>query len=473
MTWVMKLYLLALRLYPRPFRARFAREMEEVFRAGLEEAHERDRMVGYVLREALRLPGSLVDVYVWFLRAGEGSQIAVSSAGGGETIGAPLAREGWGASLLAGLPNLLMGMLLVSSTLIGEVKGINQNAFGQLQIGVMSLLLLGVLLFSIYKGWRRWSASWLVYMFMFAVILLGLAANFLASSNTASNGWVFGVQTMAFPLLLAYLLYKIACTDRLRGLLAAVPPMVLMWSYFQEFVPALPKALAWGWIFMLAFGASVMMLRTQRFTTALGLAMIAPVLGGFPFAYLGVYMGGTLPFSEPGPSLLEVCRQYLPFLAAVLSIALGPQLAVKLRAVGRKSSGGAGEVFYRLALGGVLLGLALTLLQWNIVSGGTPGWMHILLGVRQVWLIAAAVLYLAGLLSLMWAALVSSDHLAVLRLAALLFLLPGVPVVLFLVMPNAALSRSPYDWLLPVAEIVWVLAAAWAAIDQESNRFQI
>lgn len=35
MAWVMKLYLMAVKLYPRPFRLRFTQEMEEVFRAGL------------------------------------------------------------------------------------------------------------------------------------------------------------------------------------------------------------------------------------------------------------------------------------------------------------------------------------------------------------------------------------------------------------------------------------------------------
>ncbi len=463
MTWVMKLYRLALRLYPQSFRDRFAHEMEEVFRAGLEEALEQDTLAGYLLREALRLPGSLMDVYAWALRAGEGPQLAISSTGGGATVRTPIRGEGWGASLLAGLPNLVMGIIIVSSAVIGELKGADQIAFRVLQIVITSVLLLGVLLFSISRGWRLWSASWLTYLFLLAVILLSLAANSLASNITGIDDWVPGVQMMAIPLLLAYLLYKIACSDRLRGLLAAVPPMALIWAYFEELVPALPRALAWGWIFVLAFGASVMMLRTRRFTAALGLAMAVPVLGGLPFVYLGVYEGGTLPFTEPGPSLLEVWRQYLPFLAAVLSVGLGPQLAAKLRAIGRESAGSAGRIFYRIVLAGMLLGLAFTLLQLVIVTGGIARGMYILPAVRPVWLIAAAVLYLAGFVSLLWAATfasaLSGDHLAVLRLAALFILLPGVPLAIFLAIPNFALSGS-YSWLLPAAENAWALAAA-------------
>ncbi len=469
MRYVIMLYRLALKLYPRPFRLRFAREMEEVFRAGLEEAHERGVLTGYVLDEALRLPVSLADVYVWFVRGKGGGQMAVTSAGGG-TIGMPLPGERWGASLLAGLPNLIMGILVVSSTLAGEIKGINQTTFNNLQWVVYALLLLGVLLFSIFKGWQIWSASWLFYMFFIAIALLSLALNALAESTPQGNSWVYEVQVMTFPLLLAYLLYKITCQDRLRGLLAAVPPMALLWTYFQEFVPALPKSLAFGWLFLLAFAASVLMLRTRRFSAARGLALAVPVLGGLPFTYLGVYMGGTLPFSEPGPSWPEVFRQYLPFLAAVASLALGPQLAAKLRAVGRESAQAGGKIFYRLALGGLLLALALALVEWNVATSGGSRWVFTYLQFRSAWLIAALVLYLAGFLALVLAAIrtgaLSGDKLAALRLPALFILLPGVPGVLFLSLPNIAWGSHQFYWLILAAEIVWVLAAAWLVTDQ-------
>lgn len=399
--------------------------------------------------------------------------MAISSGAGGGMIGMPLPGEDWSASLLAGLPNLLMGIIVVSSELNYEIKGIDQTTFGYAQIAVISSLFLGVLFFNISKGWRRWSASWLVYMFFFVVILLNLAMSALATSITLGNNWGFVVQIMSFPLVLAYLLYKITCIDRRRGLLAAVPAMALIWVYFLESVPALTKSLAWGWLFMLAFIASVMMLRTRRFSAALGLAKAVPVLGGFPFAYLGVYMGGTLPFTQPGPSYLEVFRQYLPFMALVLTIALGPQLALMLRSIGRESAEAGGKIFYRLALGGILLGLALTLLEWIIVTGAYPQWMYILLASRQDLLVAAASLYLAGYLSLVWSAIrsgaLSGDNFAALRLAALFILLPGVPAVIYLAIPNFSSGRPPYDLLPSVAGIVWVLAAAWAARDQKLN----
>jgi len=315
MTWIMRMFSLALKLYPQPFHARFSTEMEEVFHAGLEEACEQGGAVGFILRELLRLPGSLVGVYIWSMRAGESRQVPVSSVGSGGTIRVSMPGEGWGASLMAGLPHLLIGIFIVGSSLIGAVTGSNQNAFSYFPMIVFCLLLLGVLIYSINKSWRRWSTSWIVYMFILAISLLSITVNALRPSIRGRNDWLYGVLTIMIPLVLAYLLYKIACKDRLRGLLAAVPPMAIIWAYFQEFVPIGMQSLAWSWMFILAFVATVLMLRTKRFSSALGLAMAVPILGGFPFAYLGVYMGGTLPFSEPGPSLQEVFRQYIPFLA--------------------------------------------------------------------------------------------------------------------------------------------------------------
>jgi hypothetical protein len=464
MTWVMKIFLLALKLYPRSFRARFSAEMEEVFHAGLVEACEQGEQVGFILREMLHLPVSLVDVYIWSMRSSESGPMAISSVGGGGTVRVSMPGEGWGASFMAGLPHLVIGIFIVCSALIGAVMGTNQNAFGHLQMIVYSLLLLGVLVFCIYKGWKHWSASWMVYMFIFAISLLSTGMNALRASIKGRTDWLYGFLMILIPLVLAYLLYKIACKDRLRGLLAAVPPMVLIWAYFQEFVPVLPQSLAWGWLFMLAFTSTVMMLRTKRFSAALGLAMVVPILGGFPFAYLGVYMGGTLPFSEPGPSLQEVFRQYIPFLAMVLTLVLGPQLAVKLRSLGHESAEAGGKIFYRLALGGLLLGLVFTLVECAIMTNG----VSILHAIRQGLLIAAVVLYLVGFALLQWATyqskLPSSDNSNLLELAALFLPILFVPIVIFLAIP-IPMGSNTKSWLLPVAEIGWVIATTLVVKD--------
>ena len=457
MMWIMKLFSLVLKLYPRQFRFRFTSEMEEIFNAGLLQACKDRVSTGFILRELLQLPGSLAGVYMWSMRAGQGRQVAVSGVGGGGTSGVNPPGEGWGASFMAGLPHLLMGIIIV---VIDGIQGINQNVFSYLLIICFSLSLLGVLIFSISRGWKSWSASWIIYMFVVTITLLSVVANDLPHSIIGNNAWVFEVQVLVIPLVLAYLLYKVASRNRLRGLLAAVPPMAIIWISFLESVPSLQKSLAWGWMFLLAFTATVMMLRTKRFSVALGLAMAVPVLGGLPFVYLGVFMGGTLPFYEPGPGLQEVIRQYLPFLAMVLTIVLGPQLAVKLRAVGYESKNVGGKIFYRLALGGILLGLAMTLMQWEAAHS----YMNIPPTVTQVGFVTSVILYLVGFVLLVWSVKRSKELLdkkdLALQLVALFILLPFVSIVILLETPYGVMNHTE-SWLLSLAVIGWVFAAAW------------
>ena len=314
-------------------------------------------MTGYILHELFRLPGSLVDVYLWSMRSEQDRRVAISGVGEGGTITMRTRGEGWGASFMGGLPHLLIGIIIIGTEIAYEIKGMDQNVFWLILGIVFSLLLIGVLIYNMSKGWKSWAASWIVYLFVIGIILLSMMANAIPHSIVANNSWVSEVQVLILPLVLAYLLYKITCKDRLWGLLAAVPPMVIIWIYFLEFVPTLQKAMAWIWIVLLAFVATVLMLRTKRFSTALLLAMAVPILGGFPFTYLGVYMGGTLPFSEPGPGLQEVFKQYLPFMVMALTIVLGPQLGVKLRIAGHQCAEAGGKIYYRLAMAGILLGL--------------------------------------------------------------------------------------------------------------------
>jgi hypothetical protein len=98
MTWIMKLYPFVLKLYPRQFCTRLATEMEEVFHAGLEDAYEQGEDVGFILREILRLPGSLVGVYVWSMREGNRGKVALSSVGGGGNDRGADARRRMGCS---------------------------------------------------------------------------------------------------------------------------------------------------------------------------------------------------------------------------------------------------------------------------------------------------------------------------------------------------------------------------------------
>jgi hypothetical protein len=454
MNWLQNIYSLSLKLYPRSFQKRFGEEMKNVFSTGLVAARKRGGLLGFLMRELTRLPGSLVSVYVWSMQEGQGRPAAVSNVIGAGTAGVNLPGSGWGSSFLAGLPHLLMGIFIISTIAASQ-------AFFPLYfiVAIFSITLLGVIIYSFAKGWKTWSASWILYILFVFIILLNYTMHSVYKYIEGENYWLYSLAgVLIIPLTLAYLLYKIASKDRLRGLLAAIPLIVVLWIFFLELVPALHQSFAWGWIFLLAFLASVFMLQTKHFLSALGLAIAVPLLGGLPFAYLGVFQGGTLPFSEPGPSLAEAFRQYLPVLAAILIILLGPQLATKLRSIGNALAANGGKIFYRITLGGVVLGLIGALLQWETVTSGT----HIKASIVQLILISGVILYLAGFGLLSWASnrekSPSGDKSTLLELGALFLPLLFVPGGLFLVYPILT-GHITYGWLLPLGELAWVFAS--------------
>jgi hypothetical protein len=438
--------------------------MEDVFSQGLADAKHENVLAGYLTRELLRFPVDLVKVYAWSMQANEGRQVAISGVGNGSSGGVSMPQEGWGASLMAGLPHLLIALTIIGSEIIYGILCANQDVSGLFPVIALSILILGVVLYGHFNGWKSWSASWLIYIFGIGLTLLSVIANALPHTVIEDSNLIYEIQVFAIPLLLAYVLYKIACKDRLRGLLASIPAAAIIWMIFLEFVPSLQKSLALGWIFLLAFTASVLMVRVKRFSTALLLAMAVPILGGFPFVYLGVYMGGTLPFTEPGPSIAEVFRQYLPFLATSLTLIFGPQLAVKLRVIGSQYAKEGGKTFYRLALGGILLGLLFSFTQFATLTSG----VNVHLSISKGLLVISIILFLVGFLLLLWTAhhnkLPSSDNSDTVELAALFFPLLFVPLVLILVLQVLQATYSE-SWLRPLIEMVWVGATALAIKD--------
>jgi uncharacterized membrane protein YedE/YeeE len=458
MTWIKWLFSLAIKLYPRQFRARFAEEMEEVFLSGLLDAKKNRRLAGYLASEFMQLPVNLIGVYIWSMQKGEGQQIAVSSMGSGGSGEISLPGEGWGSSIMAGLPHLLIAVMIVGSEIMYSFLGGNQQVPGYIFTIGFAILAVSLVIYNRLRGWKIWSASWLVYIFGIGITLLSLVVNAIPQTIIKNSNFVYEAQTLLIPPLLAYLLYKITCKDRKWGLLAAIPPAIIIWTLFLEFVPTMQKTLAWGWIFLLAFTGSVLIVHTKSFTTALILAMAVSVFGGFPFVYFGVYSGGALPFSKPGPSVVEVLRQYLPFLVVALAIILGPQLAVKLRHTGNQYAKEGGKIFYRLALGGLLFGFIFSLIQWATSSSG----FSVKSSTSNIFLVLYLLLFLVGYGLLLWIVHHNQpqygDNSDTVELIALFFPLFFIPFIIFMVSPILMGNYSD-SWWLPVGEIGWVVAS--------------
>jgi hypothetical protein len=476
MNWINRMYMLVLRLYPRPFRERFGEEMAGVFGMAVEEARARGGLGSFLLRELARLPASLIGEYVYAFRTQGAGGLAFSGAGGGDgsfnANSAGGASPGWGAALLAGLPHLLLGLLASGGGLLNALAPEVGKAFTRLLW--LPLLALGlacavVLVYNLRAGWKNWSASWLLYI-IFIPLLAVLSQVSSASDSRGVLGTISWILDFVItPFAMAYVLYKLACANAKRGLLASIPMSVIFWAFFEEFVPELLRGLAWLWIFGLAFVAAALILRSRRPGVSLALALMVPVLGGLPFAYLGVYHGGTLSYSEPGPSPRVVIEQYVPFLAAMCSMILGPQIGARLRALGRASAAEGGNAASRLALGGILAAMTLLLFYFGRTINA-PNLLSYTL--TQTWLMKAvaaivALVYLAGIAWLVWALIrsgaLSGEQDAELSVTLLTTLAPGIPLSSLACITTFIGGPEIHSALLLAALALWIIAAAWAA----------
>jgi hypothetical protein len=463
-----KVYALLLSLYPRPFRSRFGIEMLEVFSEGVSEARAQKNLAGFLWNEAVRLPQSLASAYLWTVSRGAQAQMALSGAGGGE-VRAPAQRESWRDTFLAALPHLLTALIIGVPALL---EGFQVQAPVFIRSGSTIFLLLffaGALGYSLWKGWRRWSATWLTYLIFLPVALVGMLINTLLDSWVLSNI----VGTIVIPLVIAFLLYTIVSRNRSWLLLSALPVMNIVWIFFAENAPPLFLGLAYLFAWLLSFACAMLIFREKRFERGLLYSLVCAGAAGLPFVILAVYRGGTLPYTEPGPSLRVVLNQWAPMLAGASTLVLGPPLALKARELGRSCAQPGGKHSYRLALSGVLLGLLAALVHHFTLANSGLGRLESVFGT--VFILASAagtVLYLAGYGLLVFSAIrsgdISGDDRAGLRLALLFLALPGVPLVLLNAVPGLGLMGYSYgtDWLIIAVMAAWMAISCWLAVEK-------
>jgi hypothetical protein len=290
----------------------------------------------------------------------------------GLILGDKPSTSSWREMLLAILPFLLillgegLPMLLVESRLLTWENPTMRILSTSLAI-LLVIALLVVFVLALRQRWPLWSATWMLF-FCIPLLLLavGLSSflkqgllDFTITQDVVIYVWV--------PLGIAVLLYAVTRLDPLRGLLAALPVVYLLWQPNMESVPdaieLAIKALSTALVCLtIAF-----ILRQYDWRLGLYAILVMNLAVGALFAYAGIYHGGTLPFIAAGPNLVEVARSLIPQYLATCSILIGPLFAWKFRQAGH-TAGRAGKIAYHLALGGLLLvilanlqGLVLTL----------------------------------------------------------------------------------------------------------------
>ena len=264
----------------------------------------------------------------------------------------------WRDAALAGLPHLLValvtglpGLLRAYGVLAPYTQGMPVSEI-LLDLGLAGTIVL-VLIYAWRRSWPRWSASWYGYGLAVAVAPVVMLLQDGTTPTVLSGAFVFVVT----PLALAWLLYKVARRDRLKGLLAALPVVTAMWFPILEFVPPPVRApiTLGGWLVTALVAVAIM--RLGNVQVGVWLVIGVSLLVGLPFSYARTYLHDIPPAHAAEPSVWGLVNRFAPQLLASSTLVIGPLLARALRELGKRS-GRMGILGYRLALLGVLLNLA-------------------------------------------------------------------------------------------------------------------
>jgi len=381
---------------------------------------------------------------------------------------------GWGEVGLAVLPFLLillgggLPMLLVELGLL-TWEGAGMRILNTTLIVVLVACLLVVFILAWRRKWPAWSATWYPFfcvpLLLIPVGLLALLAqgqfDFTISQDVVMYVW--------FPLFIAVLLYAVTRLAPRRGLLAALPLIYVLWTPNMEFVPdSIELSIEIASILLVCLTIAFV-LRRGDWREGLYAILAVNLAVGALFAYAGIYYGGTLPSTAPGPNLVEVLRSLIPQYLATSAILLGPLFAWKFRQMGL-AEGRGGKIAYHLVLAGLLLIIMANLVGlMRTLQVDSPGssasdsmWLVIILGLG---------IYLAGVVWLYryetfprtdsgWAQ------------GSLLALLPlGIPAMFMLPFiswkwPVSNVYGTPLLWVLPHAVslslgLVWLGLSVW------------
>ena len=283
-----------------------------------------------------------------------------------------------------------------------------------------------------------------------------------------------------FPAIVAVVLYTATRRIPLHGLLASLPVLYLLWWVINmESVPdPIEIAVKVPSIILICLVIAYL-LRRGNWRTGLIAVLATNLVVGCLFSYAGIYHGGTLPDTAPGPSLVEVVRSLIPLYLATGAILLGPLFAWNIRQAGR-STGWIGRAGYHLALAGLLLVILANLIALEV----EPDYLSMSIKEATHSFLASTVVlglgaYLLGLCFSLWFRIIYlkrniSLPREILR-GTLLALLPlAIPITLALPFITwrgtiSVLYGIPFLWKLPhdlilSIGLVWLFLSAWVVI---------
>lgn len=230
----------------------------------------------------------------------------------------------WQAAFLAGLPHILMGLLIGLSKFLTTATSHPSRTASTIVGASLMGLVVAMLFFAWRRGWPLWSASWYGYGVWAAMALVSLAISQLELeeswryTNALYLGWL-GLWILGYFYLLA--------KDRLKALLAVAFLFPMFGILFLEFVPNPIEgwlAIGLGLLSALTSGAIV---RRGDFRLGLRSALGVNVAIGLALAYVGEYQTADLPLSlQQTLSLSNFAGLLTLYLVLALGLIGGPLL---------------------------------------------------------------------------------------------------------------------------------------------------
>ncbi len=224
-----------------------------------------------------------------------------------------------------------------------------------------------LLLFAWRRGWPRWSASVYGFVIPMALMIPMIAAQHMGGMNAASFENIY--TYVVLPFLIAVFFYIIAQRDPVRGMLALLPSMLLLWQPVLEFVPTRVDSWVLIWMMLAAAIVAALIIRLGKTGGGVWLLLGYILVAGLPAAYVRTYLNDLPPEHASPASLGELFYNLVPPLFGCAGMIIGPLLAWSARQVAR--AGGRAEITgYRLVVAGLFLNLGGNLAAFLLLGIG-------------------------------------------------------------------------------------------------------
>lgn len=348
-------YGLLLRCYPRRFQAEYAEELVSVFAQTAQEAarHGWWVLASVCWREVRDWPGAVLLEHWRAFSQREGIMPTDLSFHIFEAHddGQPgTGRE----ALWAALPFLMVSVLYGIVPLFGQLGEIASIGF-LLALGAVAL---GGLGYAWFRRWPRWSAGWAFFGVWLLLGGLGLLTSMLSGNDNTQQLILLVALAVVGALILPLALYVVARQDRLRGVLLALPFMLIIWLPVLEFVPNEIRNPLQAVVWLLAALVAGGLIKQGSVRVGVLAVLALNLFTSAAYAYARTFYHNYPSFAaSTEPVWMEYLYNFLPLLAALSTLVVGPVALRGLNQLGRVSEGG-GRLGNMLAVAGLLFSVA-------------------------------------------------------------------------------------------------------------------